>query len=455
VSLDRPLPSSPEIEKAILSLLMYGEGWSDCAGYLAPEDFYSDRHRAVYEAVVALEGKVIGEALVAEKLREMAKFDLVGRETLASIAAEVPAVTPSRYVDTLRRLSFRRRVIANGMALVETAFRGEEPMHAFAAKAAALFNESAAGRSRRGKTLAQLSREAMKRLGKRMESGEWVIGLGSGVGDLDRVTLGFPRRAATVIGARPGIAKTAFMLQTAIYLATQRVHSAIFQLDMSDELIGDRTLVPTSGVENFKIRSGQMISDSEMSQIIHEEIGACCTVNVSARTVQQIIAEARRQKAETGLDILFVDFIQLVDGGQGKAEHERISNVARQLLAAAEELDFALIMLAQLNRQAGDNEPPRMEHLRSCGDLEQIARIGILLDRPSLRGADAPMCRLDLIIGKYGEGQGHLVIETHFNLPLQQITNKGAGRCQDCRGEAPAPTPEPQRRRRGQRQLYA
>jgi replicative DNA helicase len=267
-------------------------------------------------------------------------------------------------------------------------------------------------------------------------------GIGTGLPLLDATTGGFQRRVLSLVAARTGVGKTAFGLQVgwAAIKAESARRVAIYSLEMSDAMLSDRLVGSVSGVGLFLVKNPQMSTARQRDAIAAavSEIGSLgnrLVVNDRVADLRTIEAEVRRE-ARNGLDLVIVDYIQLVRGGKGERRYAEVGDISSRLVTLAKESGAAVVGLAQLGRDAGSRKPC-LTDLRESGNLEQDARLVLLLDRPRRRGESAPECQAWVNIAKHSEGESGAEIALHFAGELQRFEEDAEAdvtACPFCRG---------------------
>lgn len=431
---DRPMPSNPQAERAVLgSMLISSEVWDVVREILEPDDFGSPAHAAIYRAVRDLGGTGVDLVLLRNYLRDREQLDVAGGYAyLAGLVDDIPDVANApRYAAVVLEKSRLRYLIRETHRLQEAAYRGEK-CDELAGDLIDKLSTIRAETTPAATTGRGLIFESIRAFETRSSSGRWITGIPSGIRSLDGTTFGFQRGILSVIGARPSVGKTALALEIALH-AVRTGHRCLFvSIDMPQRLLGDRILVRESGVQSFKVRTGQGLDRNEYDAIIRASIeagtglGDRLLVSDRIRDAKHIVGEIARHAKRDPIDLVIVDYVQLVTGGKGDSRYQEIGDVSRRLAAAANEFGCAIVPLAQLSRSAVATDRPRMAHLRESGDLEQDARTVILLDSPHRRNPDdlnIRKCQLWAYVEKNSEGASFADVELHFDLDSQVIAD--------------------------------
>lgn len=438
------MPHNAEAEQSVLGSILIDNTALDRLAWLTPADFYQPRHRIFFEAMLGLRERQVEIDLVT--LKEAVAGDFDDAAAISSLVDSIPDVrNVEQYAQIVKDKARLRKLVTDALTLAATAQDAKAPEDV--ADAAARLTEASAGyRAEQPISQAQLISNTMRHLEKQAASGQWITGVPSGIRTIDGITLGFQKCEQVIIGARPSMGKTALALQIVRHVASRGYHVLFVQLDMGERAIGKRLLAAESGVSLFKIRTGQGLSDEEWKAIVAASgrlAQGGAYYGFRASDVREVVAGARRMRRMLkGLDLIVVDHIGHVAGVQRNSQrYAEVGEVSRRLMLLANELDAASLVMAQLNRDAADSEPT-LSTLRESGNLEQDARVVLLLDRQWFRGERTedvggveqpiPACRLNVIVAKNSEGESGQKEELHFDLTKQRIEPKGDARCSEC-----------------------
>jgi replicative DNA helicase len=286
--------------------------------------------------------------------------------------------------------------------------------------------------------------EAFERIDSLHENRGSLRGIPTGFRDLDRMLSGLQKSDLIIIAARPSIGKTSFVLNIALNAAmTQHYHVGIFSLEMSNDQLVDRFLSSQSGIDSWKLRTGNLAKEDFdlLSEAMGELSQAPIHVDDAAFVnVMEIRTKARRLKSEKGLDLLIIDHIQLMEGTAGYQENrvQEMSLISRSLKALAKELEIPVIAVSQLSRQV-EQRPrkiPQLSDLRESGSIEQDADIVMFLYRDDYYNPDTERKNIaDVLVAKHRNGPVGRV-ELYFD--AQRMTFRDLER---ARQEEPMPLP--------------
>jgi replicative DNA helicase len=413
-------PHNLEAERAILgNILLEPVIVSRAIEVLQPDEFYKDAHRKIYGAMVRLfeRSEPTDVLTVTEELRRSGELDEVGGPaTLATLMEEATVATQfASYAQIVRDKAQLRELIRVAREISEHGFEETEDVKALVDRAEQMIFRISERRMQRS---AFPVRDILTRTIEHIESlyrrKEHVTGVPSGFADLDRLTAGFQRSDFIIIAGRPSMGKTAFALNVAQQVSVEAARPVLFfSLEMAKEQLVQRLLCAEARVDSHRVRTGYLESGD------WKRIGAAAgrladapmfiddTANLS---VLEARAKARRIRAEHGLELVVIDYLQLMQG-RWRAENrqQEISEISRSLKALAKELEVPVIALSQLSRavEARGDGAPRLSDLRESGALEQDADVIVFLHRPGLykeNPSDAEKNLTDVIVGKQRNG---------------------------------------------------
>ena len=414
----RKIPSSMESEKAVLGgVFLKPEVFSDVVEILRPEYFYRNAYKTIFESMLELYGKseVIDPILIMESLKKNGKFDEVGGEKiLFEIIEDTPtAANILNYANIVKEKSILRKLGEVGTKIVELAYEGYEEVDTILDKAEGLIFKIAETKTSKDildiKDIIELEFE---RLQKASENKGETTGISSGFKNYDAMTNGFHPSDLIILAARPAMGKTALALNLALNAAvTSKKGVLIFSLEMGTSQLLQRLLAVESGVPLQKVRNGFLQEEEwgklgiASGRLAGANISIADTPNVN---VLEIRAIARRLKAANKLDMIVIDYLQLINGsGKSDNRQQEISDISRSLKGIARELDIPIIALSQLSRapELRADRRPMLSDLRESGAIEQDADIVLFLYRDDYYNEDSPDKGItEVIIGKHRNG---------------------------------------------------
>jgi replicative DNA helicase len=414
----KTLPHSEESERAVLGgILLDPAVLPTIAGRLRPDDFYLDRHRVLYEAMLDLQDARVGIDLrtVQAKLEQQLKFDEVGGLAyLAGLDLDLPDIGRiDNYVEIIKERSVRRRLIqAAGQIVRDCLDGGVDAREALGHAEQTILGLGEEAVQRGFVPLATVFHETLEELEER--PGSLLTGVPTGFIDLDRISHGLNRGNLVIIAGRPGMGKTSFALNIAQHVAIrERRTVGIFSLEMGQQELALRILCSEADISFSRLRAGR-VSQKEWTRIIQTvraNSDSPLFIDDSANpSLLEVASKARRLKAEKGLALLVLDYLQLMQAG-GRYENRQleIAAISRGLKQLAKELDIPVMALSQLSRQPerrGSDHRPQLADLRESGSIEQDADLVAFIYRDEVYNPSEENKGLaELIIAKHRNGE--------------------------------------------------
>jgi replicative DNA helicase len=388
---DRIPPHNDDAEKAVIGAMLIDDSAIGIVGqYLSPNDFYSSRNRKIYEAILALFSRGTRPDLLtlSGELEKTGKLDEAGGiDYVASLTHAVPSSANAEYYSqNVQNDSMRRALIRISGEIGARAFdEMVEPKLLLEEAQQKLFSISDPGRIYHYKKLENVVGPVFSYLDEVYKNKAEFTGVPSGFYDLDKLTLGFQPAELIIIGARPGMGKTAIALSMAVNASVGlNKPAAFFSLEMSDRALGMRLLSAEAGVESNKLRKGSF-SQSERADIFHaaEHLfdAPLYIVDMPNMTMLNIQAMARMLKIQENIEIVFIDYIGLIaTDSKFNQRFDFIAFVSRSLKGLARELNIPVVALSQLRREA-EKGKPSLADIRESGSIEQDADVVMFLDR--------------------------------------------------------------------------
>ena len=415
---ERTLPHNLEAERSVLgAILIHNDAFNVAAELVDSGDFFRDAHRRVFNTMVDLNerGQAIDLVTLKDELARSGDLDDVGGP--AYIAALVDGVPRSTNVEHYARIvkerATLRNLIQSANRILGMAYRAEEDADTLLDQAEQEIFSIAEGRIHTGfvplSDLVQGSFTAIEHL---QEHKGLVTGVPSGFVDIDNLTAGFQRADLVIIAARPSMGKTSFVLNVAQHVGIKtNLSVGLFSLEMSKEQLFMRMLTAEAEVDSHRFRGG-FLSERDygrLSTALGRLADARVFIDDSAGLgVLEMRAKARRLKAEHGLDLLVIDYLQLMQGrGRFENRTQELASISRALKALAKELDVPVLALSQLSRapEARSARRPQLSDLRESGALEQDADVVLFIFREEQYDPTPENENLaELIIGKQRNG---------------------------------------------------
>ncbi|HEY9012169.1 MAG TPA: replicative DNA helicase [Devosia sp.] len=408
----RLAPHNVEAEQALLgAILVNNEAFYRVSDFLAPDHFYEPIHREIYEvtAKVIRAGRTATPITLKTHLPDTLTADMTMPQYLARLAAEATTViNAADYGQTIYDLAIRRNLIQIGEEMVSTAYHSDveetAPKQIESAEKA-LFDLAEKGRYDGGfQPFNEALKQAITMAGEAYSRDGTLSGTATGLVDLDRLMGGLQRSDLIILAARPAMGKTSLATNIAFHVArsykgevTADGHRktvdggavGFFSLEMSAEQLATRILAEQAEISSSDIRRGN-IHESQFSRLV-DVSNLMSTVplyidDTGGISVQQLAARARRLKRQKGLDLLIVDYLQLLSGSSKRANENRVqelTEITTTLKALAKELQVPIIALSQLSRQVEnrDDKHPQLADLRESGSIEQDADVVLFVYR--------------------------------------------------------------------------
>ena len=411
-------PQDLEAEQSVLgSMLLDIDAIHRAVELIESQDFYRDAHRLIFEAVIRL--YQVNEAVdLVTVTSELKKHDLLervgGAVYLSQMVDAVPtSANVASYCRILREKSIVRRLIEGATKI---ASQGYEPManaQEYLDTAEKIIFDIAERRSRQGfLALKDIVKDSFKAIEQLYERRELITGVPSGFSDLDRLTSGLQRSDLIIIAGRPSMGKTAFALNVVEHAAID-AHKvcAVFSLEMSKEQLVQRMLCSRAEIDASRLRGGFLAENDwpKLTRAAGLLSEAPIFIDDSpALSVLEIRAKARRLQREHHLDLLVVDYLQLMRGvGKVESREREISEISRSLKALAKELNIPVVALSQLNRgvESRTDKRPQLSDLRESGSIEQDADVVAFIYRDEMYNPESPdMGKAEVIVGKQRNG---------------------------------------------------
>ena len=413
------LPNVVEMEKAVLAAMMLknGEVIPTVTAILRDEDFYREEHRIIFRAILKLASKQVPINVLSmiEEVRSSPDAKKIENSLLFALAdSGYTTAYAETYSKKIKEKSTLRKLIAAGEEISEEAFEDRKPISEIVDKAEqTILKITSRNETSLFESLHPILLRAFEQISSAMSNQGKPSGVESGFQDLDAVTNGFQPSDLILIAARPSMGKTAFALNVALQAAIKNFSVAIFSLEMSKEQLGHRLLSTYSRIDSQRLRNGS-ISEEElinvtytMDKMANLKFFIDDTPSIS---VMELRSKARRLKNDEGLDLILIDYLQLMQGREIRtvdSRQQEISDISRSLKSLARELKVPVIALSQLSRgvELRAEKRPQLSDLRESGSLEQDADIVMFLYREEYYDHETDKNNLaELIVAKNRNG---------------------------------------------------
>jgi replicative DNA helicase len=398
---ERTLPHNLEAERSVLgAILVHNDAFNSAVQVITPADFYRDAHRRIFDKMISLNerNQAIDFVTLKEELSRSGDLDAVGGPAyVASLADGVPRATNIEYYARIvKEKATLRNLIYAANKIISSAYEAEQEPDLILDDAESAIFSVADDRLKAGFVpMRDLVKESFPKIEQLFEQKRLITGVATGFVDLDEMTRGLQGGDMVIVAARPSMGKTSLVLNIAQYVATQpEMTVGFFSLEMSKESLFLRLLTSEAQIDSHRLMSGA-IGQKDYGRISHalETLSAMKlyiddSTNIS---VLEMRAKARRLKAEHGLHLLVIDYVQLMSG-RGRFENRtlELASISRSLKGLAKELNVPIVVLSQLSRAAESRSDhrPQLSDLRESGALEQDADLVVLIYRDDVYNKD-------------------------------------------------------------------
>ncbi|SMB87718.1 primary replicative DNA helicase [Desulfonispora thiosulfatigenes DSM 11270] len=415
---ERIPPQNLEAERAVLaSMMLEKDAIYEAIQMIKPKDFYKEAHSIIFSAIIDLteKGEPVDLITLTEQLRQESNLEKIGGVGyIAEVANSVgTAASIVHYARLVRDKSLLRTLIRTATNIATRGYEpGEEPEELLD-DAERMVLEVSQNRIRSGLVpITDVIENTIEKLELLQQQKSDITGLSSGFRDLDAMTSGWHSSDLVIVAARPAMGKTSFCLNIAQHAGIkENVPVAIFSLEMSREQLVLRMLSSLAMLDQQKLRTGRMIDKDWIS--LTNAIGPLAEAPIyiddtPGISVMEIRAKTRRLKAEKGLGLIVIDYLQLMSSGRrSESRQQEISEISRNLKALARELEVPIIALSQLSRavEQTQDKRPGLSHLRESGALEQDADIVMFIFREEYYNPESDKKAIaEIIIAKHRNG---------------------------------------------------
>ena len=447
-------PHDIEAEEAVIgSLLVDGEAIHKIATFLKPGDFYREKNLWVYEACFSLyeRNEAIDQVTVAHELGWRGRLEAVGGAAyLSHLVSVVPtSVHIEHYAQTVHRLSLMRGLISASSQIAAIGYEAGPDIDAALGRAEDVLFRLRRGESRRDFLhIRQILDRYFEESEAALPTMEGRV-VATGFPALDEILGGLQRSDMIVLAARPSLGKSSLALTIARNAAVeQKAHVAIFSLEMAREQLVQRLLASESGVDTRRLRLGQQTEAEEERVMNASGVLSEAPIFVDDSPILRMVemrSKARRLHFERGIDLVIVDYMQLIRGDGRESRVQEVSEISRSLKELARELDVPLIAVSQLSRapEWRASHRPQLFDLRESGSIEQDADVVIFIYRDDMHYSKEEWLRLhpDKEANEYPKGIAEIIVAKHRNGPVGTVSLRFRERMvkfEDLGSEVPA-----------------
>jgi replicative DNA helicase len=414
-------PQNIEAEKSILgSMLLEKDAIINVSVWLRPQHFYDDRHALIYSSILDLfeNGLPIDLVTLSDKLKKKKVLSKVGgRAYLTELASFVPsAAHAEEYANIVKENSTRRGLISSASEITRLSFDENIGISEVVDRSETLlFDVAQEGVKSDYVHIKELLKEAYERAANSVNSQEYK-GISTGFRELDALLGGFQKSDLIILAARPAVGKTSLALDMIRHASlSEKKNILFFSLEMSKIQIMDRLLGTISGIPFWEIRTNKL-NDEKVVKLANT-MGQLAEANIyiddqAGQHINQIRTKARRLAMEHGVDIIFIDYLQLMHGNSKESRTLEVSEISQGLKNLAKELDIPVVALSQLSRaiEQRQSRRPQLSDLRESGSIEQDADVVLFIDREETWNPDTEK-----------KGMGQLVLAKHRNGPTGDL----------------------------------
>ena len=421
-------PHSRQAEEAVLgAVLIYPDTYYDVAQFLKADDFYIIRNRWIWESFIRLNERqdAIDYLTVSQDLEDLDHLGEIGGQAyLISLVNQTPTSLNAKvYARIVQDNSTRRRMLAAANDMARLAYDQAQSVDTVLDEAEkSVFNISERRLTNVLQPISQVLSEVYDRVDMLSQRDGEVFGVPTGYADIDKLTGGLQKSDLIIIAGRPGMGKTGLLLSIAKNTAQRhRKHVAVFSLEMSNEQLVQRLIAQETGIDTQRLRTGKLEEDEWPLFTNAIEVLADTHIfldDTPAITPLQLRTKCRRLHMEHHLDLIIVDYLQLMSGDARTDNRvQEVSHISRNLKVLARELNVPVLTAAQLSRaveQRADKRP-MLSDLRESGSLEQDSDIVMFIHRPDANEKDNVRQNLaEIIVAKHRNGPTHPGIELVF-----------------------------------------
>ncbi|MCF6150098.1 MAG: replicative DNA helicase [Candidatus Kuenenia sp.] len=416
--LDRTLPQSIDAEMSVLgAMLLDNEVISLIVPVLNKQSFYKTAHQHIYQAIIDLydKGQAVDLVLLREELKKRSLLENVGdTEYLMELEVAVPTIgNVEYYANIVRENAIKRNLIEVAANIQKQAFDGAvDTGFLLDSSERAIFEITQKKFNASSIKLNEILKETYRRIESLHDRKSRLTGLSTGYFDFDDLTCGLQPSELIIVAARPSMGKTSFVMNIIEHIGVvEKKPVAIFSMEMSAQQLAQNMLCSHSKIDAHKLRKGFLDDDDRLWSALSKGLGSLSEAPIFIEdtpglTVLEVRAKARRLKAQYDIQLIAVDYLQLMEAPRGENRQQEISIISRGLKSLARELAIPVIAVSQLNRSVESREGhrPRMSDLRESGSIEQDADVIALLHREDYFNPDNKDGTAELIIAKQRNG---------------------------------------------------
>jgi len=416
-TVNRTLPQSIEAEQSVIgSMIIDRSAIAQAAEGLDEEDFYRDSHKVLFKSIIDMFKRDMAVDLVTvlEHLKATDTLERAGGVTyVTEITSSVPTTANlASYIQIVQEKSTLRKLIKASTSIIEESYNKQgEVENVLDAAEKRIFDIAEKRTTSDFEPLNQVLERGFIEIERLFNNKGEITGVGSGFMDLDAKTSGFQKGDMVLIAARPSMGKTTFALNIAEHVALREGKSVVvFSLEMSKEQLAYKLLCSEANVDMLKLRTGAL--DDKDWENIARATGPLSKARIyiddtAGVSVMEMRSKCRRLKMEYGIDLILIDYLQLMSGSSSESRQQEVSEISRSIKALAKEMECPVIALSQLSRapeQRADHRP-MLSDLRESGSIEQDADLVMFLYRDEYYNKESELKNIgEVIIAKHRNG---------------------------------------------------
>jgi replicative DNA helicase len=434
-SLGKLPPQALDLEEAVLGALMLEKNaLTAVVEFLRPDHFYTEQHKEIFTAIIDLfkASDPVDMRTVVAQLRKTGKLELVGGAYyIAELTSKVSSAANIEYhARIIIEMAIKRDLIQIASQIHHDAYEDTTDVFELLDKTEQnIFQISDSNLRKNYDSMKSLMHQAIVELQEKKNHKDGLTGIPSGFSRLDRVTSGWQRSDLVIIAARPGMGKTAFVVSALRNAAVEFNHAvAIFSLEMASLQLVNRLISAEAELESEKLKKGNL-AEFEWQQLVHKtktlSTAPIFIDDTPALSILELRAKCRRLKAEHNIQLIVIDYLQLMKGEASGNREQEIASISRALKGIAKELSVPVIALSQLSRGVetrGGDKRPQLSDLRESGSIEQDADIVMFLYRPEYYKISVDE------EGMPTQGMAEVIIAKHRNGSLENVKLKFIGK---------------------------
>src|SRR5258707_2560915 len=428
-------PQPPDLEEAVLGALMLEKNaLTAVVEFLRPEHFYSDQHKEIYTAIIDLfkSSEPVDMRTVVAQLRKNGKLEVAGGAFyIAELTSKVSSAANIEYhARIIIEMAIKRDLIQIASQVHHEAYEDTTDVFELLDKTEqSIFQISDSNLRKNYDNMKSLMYRAIQELQEKKNHKDGLTGVPTGFSRLDRITSGWQKSDLVIIASRPGMGKTAFIVSAMRNAAVDfNFPVAIFSLEMASIQLVNRLISAEAELDSEKIKKGNL-AEFEWQQLVHKtnrlSSAPIFIDDTPALSILELRAKCRRLKAEHNIQLIVIDYLQLMKWEIGGNRDQEIASISRALKGVAKELDVPVIALSQLSRGVetrGGDKRPQLSDLRGSGPIEQDADIVMFLYRPEYSKID------QYEDGTTSQAVAELIIAKHRNGSLDSVRLKFIGK---------------------------